>query len=172
MSKTLSSYETACKEILENRKKVHIESFTAFEFKRKKKDGWYAYINEPTSFFFNAPEITTELKDAIIDRALSINPYYARLIKKKLSTIFAKTRNNMHFDIVIMKVSGGKIVSREFIEVAGEQHFGYGIDDNSVVESIISDAVKETLWNCHIFDATKDTKLDFLDLFEELTINM
>lgn len=172
MGKTLSSYETACKEILVNRKKVQVKDFTSFEFKRKKKDGLYAYINEPTSCFFESPQITKSLESAIRDRAMKIGPYYAHLIEKKLPSLFDKTRDNMHFDIILMKVSGGKIVSRKFIEVAGEQHFGYGLDDKSVIESVISDAIKETLWGCHIFDATKDTKLDFLDLFDSLTVNM
>ena len=167
MKNCLSSYEQACLEVMTD-KNVKIVDMLSFEFKKKKKDGLYAYINEPTSMFFSAPEMTQELKDKIIHNALKISPHYASLIKKKFDKHVEDIRMNMHFDIVLMKVSQNEIVEKKFIEVAGEQHFGEGFDDKSVIESIISDTFKHELWGCHIFDATKDTKYDFLSLFNTL----
>ena len=153
-----SSLEAAAASVI-SEMNIPIVEYSLKDIRKNTKDGVYACFHVGTNNFYKSPEIK-DYENEIIDYASAVGLRFVDEITEIIHNS-SGPRNDMHFDIVMLKVEGGKIIKKKMIEITGDQHMKPCFGSTRTSESIISDALKTSLWDTEII-LPNDVKFDVL----------
>ncbi len=153
-----SSLEEAAASVI-SEMNIPIVEYSLKDIRKKAENGVYACFHVSTNNFYKSPDIK-DYENEIIDYASAVGLRFVDEITEIIHNSNGP-RDNMHFDIVLINVKDGKIINRKMIEITGDQHMKPCFGSTRTCESIISDALKTSLWDAEII-LPDDVKFDVL----------